>query len=293
MDPLPPPTGAPVIYPPPPAGPAAEAAVGPAAWEWWQGALGVVTAVFGSGIAVAIVFGIAAIFGADAGDPSGGVAIAGLLVQNVCFVAIVIAFARMRGGPLASWMLGLRPPQPGWGIAIVWIIAAYVTLIILGALWDLVVDIPDPKVVEDLGVTANDAAAIAGAAMICVAAPIAEELLFRGLLFPSLRGRLGTVGAALVTGLTFGSVHVVGSPVEALPLLAVFGVILCFVYVKTRSLLPCMIVHSINNVITYGVLLDWGWQIPLLAVGALALIVGAYRIVQGRFGPAPLHLSPV
>jgi hypothetical protein len=266
---------------------------GPATWEWWQGVLGVVTAFMGAGVAVAILFGVSAIFGGDPGDPRGGVSIAALLLQNAVFVLVVVAFAGLRGGRPRPWMLGLRDPQPGWGRAVLWIAAVYVALIIVSALWDIVVDIPDPEVVEDLGVSANDFAAIGGALAICVAAPIAEELLFRGLLFPSLRGRIGTVAAALVTGLTFGSVHAVGSPVEALPLLAVFGVLLCVLYLKTGSLLPCMIVHSINNVVTYAVLLDWDWQIPLLFAGSLALILGAYQIVRGRFGPAPLHVSPV
>jgi membrane protease YdiL (CAAX protease family) len=297
MDSLPPPTGEPLTYPPPPAAAAPASAPasqeGPAAWQWWQGVLGVVTAVLGSGVAVAIVYGIAAAFGADTSDPPGGVAMLGLLVQNICFVGFVVLFAGMRGGRVAPWMLGLREPQPGWGMAIVWIIAAYATLIAAGALWSLVVSIPDAKVVDDLGVKASDGAAIAGAALICVAAPIAEELLFRGLLFRSLRNGIGTAAAVVVTGLAFGSVHVVGSPVEALPLLALFGSLLCLLYLKTRSLLPCMIVHSINNVITYGVLLDWGWQIPVLGICAIALILGAYRLVVVRFGPAPLHLSPV
>jgi membrane protease YdiL (CAAX protease family) len=293
MDSLPPPTGTPVAHPPPAPVAEAQAKVGPAAWEWWQGVLGVLTAFMGAGLAVVLVFALGSIFGGAADDPRGGVSIAGLLVQDVVFVVVVVAFAGLRGGRVVPWMLGLRPPEPSWRMAVVWIGATYVSLILVGALWDIVVDIPDPEVVEDLGVSANTAAAIGGALAICVAAPIAEELLFRGLLFPSLRGRLGIAGAATITGLLFGAVHVVGSPIEALPLLAVFGVLLCLLYVKTRSLLPCMVVHSINNVITYAILLDWDWQIPLLLVGSLALILGAYQIVRARFGPPPLHFSPV
>ncbi len=266
---------------------------GPATWEWWQGALGVLVAVMGSGVAVLVFFGITAIFGGDPGDPRGGVTIAGLLLQNVVFVFSVVVAANMKGGPVKPWMLGVRGPEPGWGMAALWIGAVYVTLIICGAIWDLVVNVPDPEIVDDLGVKASDTAAIFGALAICVAAPICEELLFRGLLFPSLRGRIGTAAAVIVTGLSFGAVHVVGSPVEALPLLAIFGGLLCLLYVKTRSLIPCMVVHSINNVITYAFLLDWDWQVPILLVGSLGLIFAIYRFVEGRLGPAPAHLSPV
>jgi membrane protease YdiL (CAAX protease family) len=283
----PPPTGTPLDLPPP------EPVAGPVGWQWWQGALGVLTAFVGASIAVAIVFGLSAIFGGDPGDPRGGVTMLGLLVQDIFFVGTVVVFAGLRGQRPKPWMLGLRDPQPGWGRAVLWIVGVYAVLMLASVLWSLVVDIPDAEVVDDLGVKANDLAAIGGAFVICVAAPIAEELLFRGLLFPSLRGRIGTVAAALVTGLTFGGVHAVGSPVAALPVLALFGVLLCVLYLQTRSLLPCMVVHSINNAITYGVLLDWGWQVPVLLAASLALIFGAYQLVRGRFGPAPAHLSPV
>jgi len=294
MDPLPPPTGAPVDHPPPPATTShAPEPEGPAGWQWWQGIVGLLTAVLGSGVAVAILFAISAAFGEDPGDPRGGVAMLGLLVQNIAFVAFVVMFAGLRGGRPAPWMFGLRAPQPGWKQAVGWIAAAYAVLIAVGAFWDVFVDFDDGQITDELGVKANDIAAIAGAALVCVAAPITEELLFRGFLFPALRTKIGVVWAALATGLMFGGVHIYGSPVEALPLLALFGVLLCFVYLKTRSLLPCMVLHSINNVFAYGTLVDWDWQIPILLVVALSLIYGAYRLVEARFGRAPLHLSPV
>ena len=82
---------------------------GPATWEWWQGALGVLVAVMGSGVAVLVFFGITAIFGGDPGDPRGGVKIAGLLLQNVVFVFSVVVAANMNGGPVKPWML--RPAR--------------------------------------------------------------------------------------------------------------------------------------------------------------------------------------
>ncbi|HEX6387896.1 MAG TPA: type II CAAX endopeptidase family protein [Solirubrobacteraceae bacterium] len=287
----PPPTGTPLDLPPPQHQPTEE---GPAAWQWWQGALALITSFVGAGILVAIIFAVgSALFGGAADDPRGGVMLFGLVAQDVIFVFAVVLFAGLRGGRVRPWMLGMRDPQPSWGRAVLWILAVYGALLALGAIWSVVVDIPEAEIVDDLGVKANDLAAIGGAFAICVAAPIAEELLFRGLLFPSLRGHIGLVAAALVTGLAFGAVHVVGSPIEALPLLAVFGALLCALYVKTRSLLPCMVVHSINNAITYAVLLDWGWQAPLLLAGSIGLIIGGYWLVRARFGPAPLHLSPV
>ena len=87
-------------------------------------------------------------------------------------------------------------------------------------------------------------------------APIVEETFFRGFLFRSFRNGLGVIGAALVTGLLFGSVHVGSAPVAALPLLALFGVMLALLFEQTRSLWPCILLHmTYNTVVMLSVLL--------------------------------------
>ncbi|MGI8306999.1 lysostaphin resistance A-like protein [Saccharopolyspora hattusasensis] len=73
-----------------------------------------------------------------------------------------------------------------------------------------------------------------------VAAPIAEEMLFRGLLYPLLRRRVSIVAAVLVTTGVFGLLH--GNVVQfasALPLAA----LLALVYERTRLLWPCVLLH--------------------------------------------------
>jgi hypothetical protein len=42
----------------------------------------------------------------------------------------------------------------------------------------------------------------------------------------------------------------------------------------TRSLLPCISLHALNNGIVTGVLLGWSWQVPLGALGAVAVALG-------------------
>ena len=51
------------------------------------------------------------------------------------------------------------------------------------------------------------AALIVVAVLICVVAPIAEELFFRGFLFSVLRRWLGVAGGAVLTGVIFGVIH--------------------------------------------------------------------------------------
>jgi uncharacterized protein len=77
-----------------------------------------------------------------------------------------------------------------------------------------------------------------------VAAPVFEEYLFRGFLFPSLT-RYFSVGQSIgLSGLVFAVAHL--SVSEVLPL-AVLGSILAYIYYRTGNLLASMLVHSLWN----------------------------------------------
>ncbi|MBW4465854.1 MAG: CPBP family intramembrane metalloprotease [Pegethrix bostrychoides GSE-TBD4-15B] len=80
-----------------------------------------------------------------------------------------------------------------------------------------------------------------------VAAPVFEEILFRGFLLPSLTRYLPVWGAILVSGLIFALAHLSFS--EVLPL-ATLGVMLGFVYSRSRGLLASMLLHSLWNSVT-------------------------------------------
>ena len=79
--------------------------------------------------------------------------------------------------------------------------------------------------------------------VIAVIAPVVEELLFRGIGFHLLR-RFGDPTAILATGLAFGLYH---GLVNALPILALFGVALAWLRARTRSVYPGMLVHAAFN----------------------------------------------
>ncbi|MDQ2857803.1 MAG: CPBP family intramembrane metalloprotease [Candidatus Eremiobacteraeota bacterium] len=78
------------------------------------------------------------------------------------------------------------------------------------------------------------------------AAPVAEELLFRGVLFNALAICVGTVPAALGSGLLFGLSH---GDFVLLPFITLDGIVLALVYRYTRNLYATMIVHGIGNFI--------------------------------------------
>jgi uncharacterized protein len=80
-----------------------------------------------------------------------------------------------------------------------------------------------------------------------IAAPIFEEILFRGFLLPSLTRYLPVWGAIALSSLIFATAHL--SVSEVLPL-TVLGSVLGFVYTRSRSLLSPMLLHSLWNSVT-------------------------------------------
>jgi uncharacterized protein len=80
-----------------------------------------------------------------------------------------------------------------------------------------------------------------------IAAPIFEETLFRGFLLPSLTRYVPVWAAIGMSALLFGLAHLSAS--EVIPL-TTLGCVLGFVYVRSRSLLAVMLLHSLWNGVT-------------------------------------------
>ncbi|HZG40221.1 MAG TPA: type II CAAX endopeptidase family protein [Nodosilinea sp.] len=77
-----------------------------------------------------------------------------------------------------------------------------------------------------------------------IAAPLFEELLFRGFLLPSLTRYLSTGWAIVLSAFIFAAAHL--SLSEVLPL-TLLGAVLGFVYTRSRNLLSPMVLHSAWN----------------------------------------------
>lgn len=77
-----------------------------------------------------------------------------------------------------------------------------------------------------------------------IAAPVFEELIFRGFLLPALTAYLPVWGAIAVTSLVFAVAHL--SLSEVLPL-ATLGMVLGVVYVRSGNLFASMFLHSVWN----------------------------------------------
>lgn len=79
-----------------------------------------------------------------------------------------------------------------------------------------------------------------------VVAPILEEILFRGLILRSLQ-KFGNTFAIIVSSVLFGLFH--GNLQQTIPVM-VASVVLGMVAIRTNSLWPSVIIHSVNNALT-------------------------------------------
>ncbi|MCI0557084.1 MAG: CPBP family intramembrane metalloprotease, partial [Nitrososphaera sp.] len=79
--------------------------------------------------------------------------------------------------------------------------------------------------------------------VVSLVAPVVEELTYRGLGF-TLLAPYGTLTAILVTGFLFGAAH---GLVIALPVLAIFGIVVGWLRSRTDSVYPGMILHGVFN----------------------------------------------
>jgi membrane protease YdiL (CAAX protease family) len=248
-------------------------------WPAWTAPLALVAGLVVAVVGAVLVDVPALALGVDvsAQHLPDGLQIADTAVQDVGFVLVAVFFARLGGRSAMAWQFGLRP-TPLWR-AVGWIIWVGVGFVLFSLVWKAVAHPPEEKVLEQIGT------GVLSAALTCVVAPIGEEFLFRGYIFTALRNWRGPWTSAVITGLLFGLVHLGSAPLLDLVPLAVLGFALCLLYRRTGSLYPCIALHSLNNSIAFGSLANWNWdwQIPLLMVGALAVIV-LLAVVLTRVG---------
>ena len=87
-------------------------------------------------------------------------------------------------------------------------------------------------------------------------APVVEEILFRGLLYATLRTRIGVAESALLSAVIFTLPH--GYSIAGSASVLVSGLLWAVAYERTRSLLPGLFAHAVNN------LLSTLWTVGLL-----------------------------
>jgi uncharacterized protein len=82
-------------------------------------------------------------------------------------------------------------------------------------------------------------------------APLVEEIVYRGVIFGGLRKRFSATTTIVVVTLLFAGVHVpqYAGAWASLAGLMLLSLVLTVVRAKSKSLLPCIVIHFINNAV--------------------------------------------
>lgn len=130
-----------------------------------------------------------------------------------------------------------------------WGVLFWASLIAIGAA------IPSQWLMEQLQFTDTNAGLFSmmmsspwGYVALCLLAPLAEEMVFRGAILRALLGSYRPWLAILVSALFFSAVH--ANPAQ-MPHAFFIGLLMGWIYWRTGSILPCVALHWVNNTIAY------------------------------------------
>jgi membrane protease YdiL (CAAX protease family) len=171
----------------------------------------------------------------------------------------VIAFAVQSAGCRLSDYLGLHFPERRY------VLLGLLSLAMIIPLVDFVSWLAGyavtPSFVIDIYRSARDAGALLLLTVaLVVAAPLVEEVVFRGFLLPGLAAsRLGTNGAILFTSVFWALLHVQYQPFYLLQII-VLGIVFGWLRLKSGSTMLTIILHGLLNFVAMAqaaVIAEW------------------------------------
>lgn len=139
----------------------------------------------------------------------------------------------------------------------------------------------------------QDAVGTGGWAMLTtvVAAPLLEEILFRGIIQQEISNSYGKVRGVVMAAAVFGIVHII--PQQVINAFFI-GIILGYIYIKSGSLTPAILIHAVNNAISYifmqlfgdkftftrDLFGNQGWYWVLYGLCCLIFIVAGWKLIR-------------
>jgi len=239
------------------------------------------------------------------GSGSGGTTV---IVEKSILLLCVLVAGIAASRPFSGAQVGIRSMSArAW---LTWTLGGFLVLNIASLIWDRIFDAPPGgKALAELGFGQNTSTDVMLILAIAVIAPVAEELLFRGMFHRAARDTaLRFVRPSVAIGLAtvasswfFQSIH--GSPDQErmIPMYLLYGAVTALAYEFTGSLLAPVAIHTATNTfaIVHGALDGTGpglsapWLVafavaaPLLGVAMTLLLGRLLDLVGGRPAPAP------
>ena len=183
--------------------------------------------------------------GTSESAPIAAIAVAMLAQSAVMFGVLYVLALRIWG--VTWWQIGVRPAEAVWYfravlLALVALLSVALVSVSMESLLGQPLENPQVEMLAPGG--SSLPAAIMMLALVAGLAPMVEELLFRGLLYRWIGERFGMWPALIVSSLVFSCLHGIAI---LIPPLFVVGCLLAWLYEKSGSIWPCMVMHGVFN----------------------------------------------
>ncbi len=201
---------------------------------------------------------------------AGGIAV----YAGIAYIVYRFVVAKYHGG-----LRELGVHTPSWS-TFGWAAVAFVGALAVGAAYSGIINFFDIGALQQdcadqvPDSIRNDAVVLAITSAIAVLlAPPIEEAFFRGFAFGGLLRPWGLVPAVFVSGLMFGSAHLLGNPLlyKSLIQFALIGMVFALVYWKSGNLLSTITAHFTFNLLGVVAIAATSCEDTGAAVGAIAL----------------------
>ncbi len=206
-------------------------------------------------------------------------------VSDLVVIVLLFAFARRRRITAAD--LGLRRTPARFVVAalLLGLSMWYVTA------W-LVQLIGPPGDTEKLQQLVKEAPFALTLVALTVFPALAEELVFRGVLVPALAAKFRAGFASALSAATFGIYHLFPPQVVST---FVLGLVLALLAIRSRSIVPSIIVHLLNNTIAIVLAREeipalnaWMTDYPAITLSG-AIVLAGCGIALGAKGTAEVR----
>ena len=213
---------------------------------------------------------------------SGWFSVALLLLADLIMVFVVWLFVRKLPKPVLQPST-MRAGQKWAMVFVVFCVGMAITHILAEVGWFVNHVLQNLLPVPDYGAISPEAAStdlmglLPNFVLVCIIAPVLEELLFRKLVLGPLRA-FGDTTAILTSGIAFGLFH---QNFEQMFFAAAVGILLGYAYVKTNSLWVPIMIHFMLNFMNGVVpsLLDM-W-LPYYSYSVFCGIIAAFWLIGG------------
>lgn len=119
--------------------------------------------------------------------------------------------------------------------------------------------------------------------VVCITGPVLEEVLFRGIILDGFLNRYKPAKAIFWSALLFSLLHM--NPWQSIPAF-LNGLLLGYIYYRTRNLWPVILIHLVNNTFSYLIMYIYGEEVKSLTdlfteTGTYLLFFSLSTIIMG------------